>query len=336
MIKLIGPYLRFSRILILTAFLILLSLPFYPGSYILHVVIIILFFGYLGSCWNIVAGYAGQISLGHAIFFGAGAYTSTVLFLKAGLSPWIGMWAGGVSGMLLGLFIGYLTFRYGLKGHYFILATLAFGALTKVIALNIEKIGGAQGLIIPFKAGFSNFQFVGKIHYYYFVLFMVVGIILISALIEKSRFGQILMAIREDEEAAESLGVNTFKYKLMAMVISSLLTSLIGPFYSFYIGYIHPDILFNPFVSIQITLIPITGGMGSIFGPIVGSFILSPISEITRGFLGKFSGLHLMVWGLIIMFIVIQIPRGIIVELQDYFRKLRSKTPGGRVAWISK
>ena len=336
MIKLIGPYLRFSRILILTAFLILLTLPFYTGSYILHVVIIILFFGYLGSCWNIVAGYAGQISLGHAIFFGAGAYTSTVLFLKAGLSPWIGMWAGGVSGMLLGLFIGYLTFRYGLKGHYFILATLAFGALTKVIALNIEKIGGAQGLIIPFKAGLSNFQFVGKIHYYYFVLFMVVGIILISALIEKSRFGQILMAIREDEEAAESLGVNTFKYKLMAMVISSLLTSLIGPFYAFYIGYIHPDILFNPFVSIQITLIPITGGMGSIFGPIVGSFILSPISEITRGFLGKFSGLHLMVWGLIIMFIVIQIPRGIIVELQDYFRKLRSKTPGGRVAWISK
>jgi branched-chain amino acid transport system permease protein len=323
----------FSKIIILASFLILFFLPLYAGSYILHVVIIILFFGYLGSCWNIVAGYTGQISLGHAIFLGAGAYTSTVLFLKAGISPWIGMWVGGVSGMLLGLFIGYLTFRYGLKGHYFILATLAFGAITKVIALNIEKIGGAEGLIIPFKESLVNFQFVGKIHYYYFILFMVIGVILICALIERSRFGQILIATREDEEAAESLGVNTFKYKLMAMVISSFLTSLVGTFYAFYIGYIHPDTLFTPFLSIQITLIPITGGMGSVFGPIVGSFILSPISEITRGFLGKFSGLHLMVWGVIIMFIVILIPRGIIVTLQGYFRsrKSRAKTVGGRL-----
>jgi branched-chain amino acid transport system permease protein len=114
------------------------------------------------------------------------------------------MWVGGVSGMLLGLFVGYLTFRYGLKGHYFILATMAFGALTKVIALNIDKIGGAQGLIIPFKASFWNFQFVGKTYYYYFILFMVIGVVLICAVIERSRFGQILMAIREDEDAAES------------------------------------------------------------------------------------------------------------------------------------
>jgi len=319
----------FSKILILAALLVLLSLPFYTGSYILHVVILILFFGYLGACWNIVAGYAGQISLGHAIFLGAGAYTSTVLFLNGGVSPWIGMWVGGVSGMLLGLFVGYLTFRYGLKGHYFILATMAFGALTKVIALNIDQIGGAQGLIIPFKASFVNFQFVGKTYYYYFILFMVIGIVLICTAIERSRFGQILMAIREDEDAAESLGVNTFRYKLMAMVISSFLTSLVGPFYAFYIGYIHPDSLFTPFLSIQITLIPITGGMGSVFGPIVGSFILSPVSEITRGFLGKFSGLHLMVWGVIIMFIMILIPRGIIVELQHYFRKSGSKNMEG-------
>jgi branched-chain amino acid transport system permease protein len=319
----------FSKILILATLLVLLSLPFYTGSYILHVVILILFFGYLGACWNILAGYAGQISLGHAIFLGAGAYTSTVLFLNGGVSPWIGMWVGGVSGMLLGLFMGYLTFRYGLKGHYFILATMAFGALTKVIALNIDQIGGAQGLIIPFKASFVNFQFVGKIYYYYFILFMVIGIVLICTAIERSRFGQILMAIREDEDAAESLGVNTFRYKLMAMIISSFLTSLVGPFYAFYIGYIHPDSLFTPFLSIQITLIPITGGMGSVFGPIVGSFILSPVSEITRGFLGKFSGLHLMVWGVIIMFIMILIPRGIIVELQHYFRKSGSKNMEG-------
>jgi len=327
--KLARVHSSFSKILILAALLVLLSLPFYTGSYILHVVILILFFGYLGACWNIVAGYAGQISLGHAIFLGAGAYTSTVLFLSRGVSPWIGMWVGGVSGMLLGLFVGYLTFRYGLKGHYFILATMAFGALTKVIALNIDQIGGAQGLIIPFKASFVNFQFVGKTYYYYFILFMVIGIVLICTAIERSRFGQILMAIREDEDAAESLGVNTFRYKLMAMVISSFLTSLVGPFYAFYIGYIHPDSLFTPFLSIQITLIPITGGMGSVFGPIVGSFILSPVSEITRGFLGKFSGLHLMVWGVIIMFIMILIPRGIIVELQHYFRKSGSKSMEG-------
>jgi branched-chain amino acid transport system permease protein len=324
--KLTNHHFPFSKILVIAAFLTLLSLPLYTGAYFLHVVIMILFFGYLGSCWNIVAGYAGQISLGHAIFLGAGAYTSTVLYLKLGLSPWIGMWAGGVSGMLLGLVIGYLTFRYGLKGHYFILATMAFGAITRVIALNIEKIGGSQGLIIPFKANFVNFQFTGKILYYYYILLMVVGVIIICTAIEKSRFGQVLMAIRENEEAAESLGVNTFRFKLLAMVISSFLTSLAGTFYAFYIGYIHPDSIFDPFLSIQITLIPITGGIGSIFGPIIGAFILSPISEITRAFLGKFSGLHLMVWGIIIMLIMILIPRGIIVELQFYFRKLQSKT----------
>ena len=129
--KLAGLVFSVPKVLIAISALILFSLPFYAGSYILHVVIIILFFGYLGSCWNIAAGYAGQISLGHAIFLGAGAYTSTVLFLKMGISPWIGMWAGGVLGILLGLVIGYLTFRYGLKGHYFILATMAFGAITK-------------------------------------------------------------------------------------------------------------------------------------------------------------------------------------------------------------
>ena len=310
----------YSKIMVAAALLVLLSLPLYTGSYLMHVVIIILFFGYLGACWNIAAGYAGQISLGHAIFFGAGAYTSTVLFLKAGVSPWIGMWLGGVSGMLLGLFVGYLTFRYGLKGHYFILATMAFGALTKVIALNLDAIGAAQGLIIPFKASFVNFQFTGKTPYYYYILFMVIGIVLVCTAIERSRFGQILMAIREDEDAAESLGVNTFMYKLLAMVLSSFVTGLVGAFYSFYIGYIHPDTLFTPFLSIQITLIPITGGLGSVFGPIVGSFILSPVSEITRGFLGKFSGLHLMVWGVVIMLIVILIPKGIIVEIQERLR----------------
>jgi branched-chain amino acid transport system permease protein len=319
-----------SKLLIAAALLILLMLPLYAGSYLMHVVIIILFFGYLGSCWNIAAGYAGQISLGHAIFFGAGAYTATVLFLKAGLSPWIGMWLGGVSGMLLGLFVGYLTFRYGLKGHYFILATMAFGALTKVIALNVDQIGAAQGLIIPFKASLFNFQFTGKTVYYYYILFMVIGVVLVCAAIERSRFGQILMAIREDEDAAESLGVNTFRYKLLAMVLSSFLTGLVGAFYSFYIGYIHPDILFTPFLSIQITLIPITGGMGSVLGPIVGSFILSPVSEITRGFLGKFSGLHLMVWGVVIILIVIVIPKGIIVELQERLRP-KSKKPEGEL-----
>lgn len=327
--KLTNHHFPFSRILVIAAFLTLLSLPLYTGAYFLHVVIMILFFGYLGSCWNIVAGYAGQISLGHAIFLGAGAYTSTVLYLKLGLSPWIGMWAGGVSGILLGLVIGYLTFRYGLKGHYFILATMAFGALTNVIALNIEKIGGSQGLIIPFKANFMHFQFIGKTLYYYFILIMLIAVILISAVIERSRFGQILVAIRENEEASESLGVNTFRFKLLAMVISSFLTSLVGTFYAFYIGYIHPDIIFDPFLSIQITLIPITGGIGSVFGPIVGSFILSPVSEITRGLLGKFSGLHLMVWGLIIMLIVILIPRGIIVELQHYFRNLPLRSQKG-------
>jgi branched-chain amino acid transport system permease protein len=327
--KLTGHHFPFSKILIAVSFLILLSLPLYTGSYILHVVIMILFFGYLGSCWNIVAGYAGQISLGHAIFLGAGAYTSTVLYLKLGVSPWIGMWAGGVSGILLGLVIGYLTFRYGLKGHYFILATMAFGALTNVIALNIEGIGGSQGLIIPFKASFTNFQFTGRVFYYYFILLMMAGVILICTMVERSRFGQILIAIRENEEASESLGVNTFRFKLLAMVLSSFLTSLVGTFYAFYIGYIHPDTIFDPFLSIQITLIPITGGIGSAFGPVVGAFILSPISEITRGFLGKFSGLHLMVWGLIIMLIVILIPKGIIIELQHYFRKSRQKTLGG-------
>lgn len=302
------------RILFIWSGLILIAvlLPFLLPSYFVHVLIMILFYGYLGTSWNILGGYAGQFSFGHAAFFGIGAYTSSLIFVNWGISPWIGMVFGGLLGMLLGLLIGSLCFHYGLRGPYFALATLAFAELLRLISLNLDLTGKAMGILIPLKGNAPlAFQHESKIFYYFVILLMFIAVLWVARWIDRGKIGDYLAAIREDEDSAEAIGVNTFAYKLLGILISGFLTALGGTFYAQYFLYIDPPVTFGVGTSIEIFLRPIVGGMGTVYGPIIGALVLGPLGEVTRGILGGYHGVHLMIYGAILVSVIIFLPNGI-------------------------
>ncbi len=300
----------------------LLLLPPFLGDYLIHILILIFFYAYLGQCWNILGGYAGQLSLGHAAYFGVGAYISTLLFMHYGLTPWVGMFLGASGAAILGLFTGYLCFRFGLKGPYFALATLAFAEILRLISLNMMSIGGAQGLLIPLLGNKPLlFQFAEKKVYYYVIFGMMVFSILIVRKIERTKMGFYFKAIHQNEDAAEALGIDTRRYKLIATGISAFLTAFGGTFYAQYLMYIQPDLTFSPFTSIEILLRTIIGGMGTVYGPMLGSFILTPLSEITRTLLGGKAGVNIMIFGAILMFVCIYMQRGVLPWLKGVFRE---------------
>ena len=291
--------------------LLLVVPPFLP-PYVLEVLISILLVGYLGAAWNILGGYAGQFSFGHAAYFGIGAYTSTLLFLHLGLTPWLGMVAGGVLAAAFGLFAGYLSFRYGLRGPYFSLVTLAFAEMLRVAAVNTKAVGSSLGLVIPSReAAPLNFVFAGKLPYYYVVLAMALGAAWLTRRIARSKLGYALLAIRENEEAAEAAGVDALGMKLRAMAVSSFLTALGGTFYAQYFAYIDPSITFGPSVSIQGLLQAIVGGAGTVLGPLVGAFVLTPISELSRAAIRGRAGVDVMVYGLVLILVISFLPQGL-------------------------
>ncbi len=309
-------------LVIITAGVMLLILPQLIGDYFVHLVTTVLLFGYLGVAWNILGGYAGQFSFGHAAFFGVGAFTSTLLQIHMGVNPWIGMFLAGIAGLLLGLFIGFLTFRYGLRGPYFALAMLALAEMLRVLAVEWMTVKYPLGIILPLIGdSFRGFQFRSKVPYYYVILFMVALVLYLSRVIEDNRIGSYFKAIRENEDAAETLGVNTFKYKMMAMAISSFLTAMGGTFYAQYYLTIDEEAAFGVAVSIEILLGPIIGGAGTVFGPILGAGILECLSEGSRNLLGAYSGVHLMLYGAILIVIIIFLPKGILGGLQTAFSK---------------
>jgi len=293
--------------------IVVLWAPRLLSSYLLHVTILILFFAFLGNAWNIVGGYAGQFSFGHCAFFGVGAYVSSLLYIKAGISPWVGMIAGALLGAGLGGFIGYLTFRYKLKGAFFALATFAFSEMLRIITLNWDLTGKAMGILIPLKKlpSFRDFQFTDKLPYYYIILSMVILVLLISYWLDHSKLGYYLKAIREDEEASGSLGIHIVKYKIMAMLISCSLTAAGGVFYAQYMFYIDPDIAFSPDMTMEMVLRTMLGGVGTVFGPLIGSTVLESTSELMRTFLGGYKGLHIMVYGAILIVVMIFFPHGL-------------------------
>ncbi len=306
-------------------FIISLCCSDFLDPYYQHIAIVILFWTYLGASWNILGGYAGQFSFGHAAFFGIGAYTSSLLFVDYGISPWIGMFLGGILALLFGLFIGYLCFRYGLRGPYFALSMLACAQMLQVIAVNWKAVKGALGILIPLGNSFWKFTFEDRFPYYYVLLAMTAGILILTKWIQESRMGYYFIAIREDEDAAKALGINIQKYKMIAMAFSSFTAALGGTFYAQYYYYIDPSLSFGTPVSIDILLRPIVGGPGTIWGPFVGSILLSPLSEITRSLFRKYSGLHIMVFGSILIVAIIFLPKGVMGLVQDIAAKIRSR-----------
>jgi branched-chain amino acid transport system permease protein len=306
----------------LGAILLLLALPAVLSSYLLSVFIFIFFYAFLGQAWNIVGGYGGQLSAGHAAFVGIGAYASAMLSQQAGLTPWLGMFVGATLAALLGAVIGYLGFRFGLRGFYFVLLTVAFAEVCRIAAGNLEATGGAIGYYITFTGNPWQFQFRdNRAHYYIALAFMLVATAAAWCL-ERRRLGAYLAAIREDEEAAEALGVNAFRYKLTAMVISSFLTGLGGTFYAFYLLSLQPNAVFGIPLSVDIIIRPIVGGTGTLLGPILGSFILSPLAELSRHYLaqGGWSGAHLIAYGVLLVLVVLFIPQGAYPYLRSLAR----------------
>jgi branched-chain amino acid transport system permease protein len=308
------------------AVLLLIALPAFPGlfgSYAVTVFTLIFFYGFLGQAWNVVGGYAGQLSAGHAAFLGIGAYTAALLSVERGVTPWVGMFAGGALAAALGAVIGFLGFRFGLRGFYFVLLTVAFAEICRVVAGNTEAVGGALGYYIGFTGNPRQFQFQDTRAYYYIALALMLAVTALLAWLERRRFGVYLAAIREDETACEAAGVNTFKYKMLAMLLSSFLTGIGGTFYAFYLFSLQPNTVFGIPLSVEIIIRPIVGGAGTVLGPVVGSFILSPLAELSRHYFaqGGWHGAHLIAYGVLLIGVVLFLPEGAYPRLARALRR---------------
>jgi branched-chain amino acid transport system permease protein len=297
-------------------------LPFVVPSVWQNLLITTFYFAYLGQAWNILGGYAGQLSLGHAAFFAVGAYTSVVLNLHLGLSPWLGMFAGALLAALLSQGIGFLGFRFGLRGFYFVLLTLAVSEILRLIALHLPLLGGYTGLFINFTPNPWQFQFKGKVAYYFVALGFLAAASGIVWLIQRSKFGAYLVAIREDEDAAEALGVDTFRYKMLAYAVSAALTALGGTFYAYYQFYLQPNTVLSMHHSVDIMIRPIVGGSGTILGPILGSFLLELLGEFSRTVFSEgAAGLYLVIYGVLLILVVLFLPRGVYPTLLGWVRR---------------
>ena len=316
---------------VVAALAVLLALPVVLSSYAVTIFILIFFYGFLGQAWNIVGGYAGQLSAGHAAFVGVGGYTAAMLSIEAGLTPWVGMFVGAALAALLGAIIGYLGFRFGLRGFYFVLLTVAFAEICRIAVSNIDAIGGALGLYITFTGDPRQFQFRDGRVYYYIALALMLAATATAWAIERQRFGIYLAAIREDEAAAEALGVNALKYKMLAMVVSTFLTGLGGTFYAFYLFSLQPNTLFGIPLSVEIIIRPIVGGAGTLLGPILGSFILTPLAELSRLYLGQggLHGAHLIAYGVLLIGVVLFLPEGAYPRLRRVLQRSRLASVSG-------
>lgn len=299
----------------------------------LHILVLLYLYAYLTTSWNLVGGFAGVLPLGHAAFVGIGAYTSTVLSLQYGISPWIGMVIGGILAMIVGVIIGLPTFK--MRGAYFALATIAFAEGLRVIVENIDNLGpfrlnGPRGLQIPpLKTGLLNFMFATKEPYYYIILFMLAGVLLLTYGISRSKLGYYLMAGGEEPEAAMALGVNVARAKLIAMAMSSFLTAFAGTFWAQFTLYIHPKSVMSLDISFEIAFIALIGGRGSIAGPLLGALLLRPVTDLSRIYFGgKLPGLHLIIFGVVLIVVMLYQPRGLQEPLTRAYRSITKKLFG--------
>jgi branched-chain amino acid transport system permease protein len=309
------------------------TLPLWMSSpTYLQVMILLFFYAYLTTSWNLVGGFAGVLPLGHSAYVGIGAYTSTVLFMHFGLSPWIGMFAGGILASIVGTIIGIPTLK--LRGAYFALSTMAFGEGVRVLIENTHKIGpfvinGPRGICIPLQNSFVNFQFMSKVPYYYIILIMLCIVLFITWYISRIRIGYYLAGGGEEPEAAESLGVNVAKYKVIAMALSCFLTGLAGTFYAQLMLYFYPKQILGLDFSFEIAFIALIGGRGTIAGPVLGALILRPVSEFTRMYLSSvLPGLHLVIYGLVLILVMLYVPYGLQEPAKKFYNWALEKVTG--------
>ncbi len=336
---------------IILGVVILTGLFLFPKAvespYALHIMILFFLSTIMGESWNIIGGYTGQYSVGHAAYFGAGAYTTMVLMQFKQIPPWYGMIAGIAVALVVSLIIGSICFR--LRGPYFVLASIAVAEIMRLCAMNLKDLtNGAEGILAtdipPFTLGGTVItDFLSKVPFYYIGLVIAILTIAVTYLVQHSKLGYYFQAIREDQDAAHSLGINLSIYKNIALAISAVFTSLAGSFYAIYIGFIDPPTVLALDISVQIVLICIIGGIGTIWGPVVGSLVLVPLSEALRsnliaqgifkiGLASEESGVgiflkdhlahaHALIYGILVVVVILFMPDGVL----GYVKKLTKK-----------
>ena len=315
----------------------MLVLPISIGNeFIYHIFITMCIFAALSTAWNIVGGYAGQLSLGHAIFYGIGAYVG-VMLVGMGISPWIGMFAGAVLAAFVAVVISYPCFR--LHGPFFALATIAFLEVFRVLALHFRDLtGGATGMMIPLNIGWEWMVFRERLPALVIAFGLLLVILAIAWRIRTHRLGFQLIATRERESAARAAGINTVKIRLYAVAISAALSAMVGTFHAMYLTFIEPAAAFSLAFSIQIAMFALIGGIGTVFGPLLGAVLLVPITEFARGALGgEAIGLHGFVYGVVLVLVALFMPDGIMGLVERFFNQAKAAVfvQGGAIAEVS-
>jgi branched-chain amino acid transport system permease protein len=322
-----------GRAIIAATLAALLAMPLVADRYVLSVLTLVLYFAYVGQAWNLMMGYAGQLSLGHALYVGLGGYVAALLWLKLGIGPWLGVLAAMAVAAAAGVVIGWLGFRFGIAGVYFALLTIAFAEFTRIGFDHLEMTGGAAGLFLPFeekRAGeWWNLRG-GQLMFYYLALALASGAVILVALLARSRLGYQWRAVREDEAAALALGIDAFAVKMVAVVISATMTAVAGVFYAFYYNSLFPSQVFEMSRSIELILAPIVGGLGTVFGPVIGAFLLTPLGEaliaVTERFGVSVPGIKAIFYGAILIAIVLLMPSGVWPRLATMFG-LKGRAP---------
>jgi branched-chain amino acid transport system permease protein len=276
----------------------------------LNFVMMALYACLLAQAWNVLGGFGGQFSFGHALFFGTGAYVQAIAQLH-GINPWLALPLALAASAGVGLAVGALSFRYGLKGSYFALVTLAFAEVFRVVAVSVPFTGAGVGLMVPLREAASNMQFASRAGYLWLVLALVTIALMLSAWLRHSRFGAWLQAVRDNEDAARAVGVNPFRVKLIAIGLSGALMGAGGAFYVQVFQYIDPGIAYGPGTSVEALVAAIVGGMGTLWGPVLGAVALHLLADVTRNLFGQLPGINMVIYGTVLVAIVMFLPRGI-------------------------
>ncbi len=304
----------------------LAAVPFAGASNVtLNFLVIAFLIALAGQGWNVIGGYGGQYSFGHAAFFGTGAYVSAILQMRYGINAWIAFCIGIAAGAAAGAIIGGLSFRSGLRGSYFALVTLAFAEVLRILASVAPITGAGVGTLLKLDLRPEAFQFQSRVPFYWIILALVTVSLLIVRLIENSRFGAYLIAVRENEEAAKALGVNVLAVKLGAMTVSAAITAAAGGFYAQYFLFLDAGIAYGPWISIEALLAPIIGGVGTVFGPLLGAVVVKTLGEAAKLITGDAPGLDLIIYGAVLILVVALAPRGIAGFLSDLYAKFGRK-----------
>ena len=305
-----------ARVLLVGLLVALLAAPLFADRYLMSVLILIFYFAYVGQAWNLMMGFAGQLSLGHALYVGLGGYVSALLWLKLGIGPWLGVFAAVAVAAVFGAAIGWLGFRFGIAGVYFALLTIAFAEFTRIGFDHIDYAGAAGGLFLRVEETGQWWNLRGgTLMFYYLALALAVGALTLTAWLARTRLGYQWLAVREDEEAARALGIDVFRAKMAAVLISSAMTAVGGVFTAFYNNNLFPSRVFDINRSIEIILAPVVGGLGTVFGPVVGAFILTPLGEVLTALTDRLGintpGVKAAFYGLALMVIIVLRPAGV-------------------------